>query len=205
MKSRKICLAFDLFSRSSTHNCIVLSLAFYIVCCAVIQEHETKVAQHSTVRRSHAERLAKLQSRALALSDLLDWKCCLTCTADCLGYVKRVDVQRDFWLDGVMELRKTTCSFAEQQVAGHLRSVLKTLLQSSPYKLKSVVCGVEVCKSVFAWAHGFSTSTFNRVHAAFNKDYQKANPRLVSELRSTAQNSSIFSFCFVCVAGQSAC
>jgi len=30
------------------------------------------------------------------------------------------------------------------------------------------------------------------VHATFNKDYQKANPRLVSELRSTAQHSAFF-------------
>ena len=32
---------------------------------------------------------------------------------------------------------------------------------------------------MFVWAHGFSSSNFNRVHAAFNKDYRKANPLLV--------------------------
>ena len=78
-----------------------------------------------------------------------------------------------------MELRRTTYSFAEQQLAGHIRSVLKTLLRTSSHKLKSVVCGVEVCKPVFVWAHGFSSANFNRVHAAFNKDYRKANPLLV--------------------------
>ena len=162
----------------------------------VNQEQESEVAQHSNVRRSHAQFTTKLLSRSIALSELLDWKCSVTCTTSCLGAVKRVESQRVFWLDDVMDLRRITCSFAEQ-----IQSVLKTLLRTSRCSLKYVVCGMEVCKSVFVWAHGFSSSNYNRVHAAFNKDFQKANPLLVRVLLHLCQ----FIISFVFAAGQRAC
>jgi hypothetical protein len=126
-----------------TLNPILSVTTFNFICFSFLFMHEfrSKRAQHSNVRWSHAHVVAKLKARSSALSELLHWKCGSTCTTDCLGYVERVDAQRDFWLDVVMEMRRTTCLFAEQQPAGHIRSVLKTLLRTSVvWKCASPCC-----------------------------------------------------------------
>jgi hypothetical protein len=65
-------------------------------------------------------------------------------------------------------------------VKERIKTVLQSLLRINRHRLKLVACGVEVCKEAFAWAYGFSQSSFNRVFADINKEHQEANPVVLS-------------------------
>ena len=119
-----------------------------------------------------------LQSRSIAVNELLQWRC-EEKACDCVGDLQKTDALRESWLDGVMKLRATTCSFKEQKVRSHIKTTLSSLLRLPPKRFQYVTGGRVVCKAVFVWAHGFSDSTFHRVRSELNKELQDALPKEV--------------------------
>ena len=106
------------------------------------------------------------------------------------------DSTRQAWVDFVMNLRKHTCAKKEHEVKLHIQETLKFQKRASRFHLKFVVYGMEVCKGVFAWAHGFAESTFNRAHAIFNGEYQRTNPIEVLSMQHSVCVFPVWS-CFV--------
>jgi len=107
--------------------------------------------------------------------------------------IKDVDARRKNFIESVMCLRQKHFSFPERRVREHTRNVLNSCTRGARERLQFVVGGKVVCKDVFVWAHGFSESTFNRVHADFQKEYRKAYPK-VSRLRSILLFPRCFQF-----------
>ncbi len=136
-------------------------------------------------------------SRNICLTQLFDWKC--SCTGDCLRSIKFLEDKREAILAQVMQLRNATFRNPEQQIQSHTLNVLRTLTRTSRSRVQFMLTGnVEVCKEAFCWAHGFSEGSFNRAHAAFNNEFQAANPQVLVDMvravigcRSTAD----FSLC----------
>lgn len=95
---------------------------------------------------------------------------------DCIKSLKHLDALRESWVNLVLDLRRTTFAYAEQQANIHIEKILKTCLRISRVSLQYVVGGVQVCKEAFYWAHGFSESNFNKVHARVNEEYNASNP-----------------------------
>ncbi len=71
--------------------------------------------------------------------------------------------QRDSWLDQANNgFAQKECSFAEQQIAGHIQSILKSLLRTF-----AQIC----CMPAGSKFAPVSEATFNRVHSKFNDKF----------------------------------
>lgn len=92
-------------------------------------------------------------------------------------------------------MRTRTFARPESSLSQYCYDHIASLLRVSRSTHSYVVCGVPVCKAAWAWAHGFSDSTCNRIRAKFNRDWAAVNP---VESQSAYQQTTINTPTSVC-------
>ena len=84
----------------------------------------------------------------------------------------------NFVVDNVHELRIATFARKERQVRKYILSQLSNCQRLSHATLAYTIAGIKVCREAWEWAHGFSPANSGRVHAEFNKWFERANPSM---------------------------
>ena len=92
-------------------------------------------------------------------------------------------------------MRARTFTYPENSISQYCYDLIASLLRVSRSTHSYVVCGVPVCKAAWAWAHGFSDATCNRMHAKFNRDWAAVNPE---ESKNAIKQSAINTATSVC-------
>ena len=151
-----------------------------------LEESNVHVSTPLRTRTSFQFRKEALMDKQKIRKDLLAWQCSSKRCGECLHALNCNEEVLDFAVENVSRMRERTFKETEQKVAVYIRQQLTTLLRLSPSTLQYVVSGVQACKQAWTWAHGFSTATSNRVHAAFNKWWQTANPQVTDNKAATS-------------------